>query len=95
MENENTMMNRDERPDERMNSGGEEKQSNIHRRGFASMTPDKQRRIASKGGRAAHQQGVAHQWSADEARAAGKKGGQVSGQKRSKKDSDTGPEPQA
>lgn len=88
MENEN-MMSRNEYSAERTSNGEGEKQSNIHRRGFASMTPDKQRRIASKGGRAAHQQGVAHQWSADEARAAGKKGGQVSGQKRSKKDNDT------
>ena len=49
-----------------------------HRRGFASMSPDKQREIASKGGRAAHQKGTAHEWSADEARTAGRKGGQVS-----------------
>lgn len=52
------------------------------RRGFAAMSPEKQREIASQGGRAAHQQGVAHEWSAEEARAAGKKGGQVSGKKR-------------
>lgn len=48
------------------------------RRGFAAMTAEKQREIASKGGRAAHAQGTAHEWSADEARRAGKKGGQVS-----------------
>ena len=48
------------------------------RRGFASMSPEKQREIASKGGRAAHQKGTAHEWSADEARAAGRKGGQIS-----------------
>ena len=48
------------------------------RRGFASMSPEKQREIASKGGRAAHQKGTAHEWSADEARNAGRKGGQVS-----------------
>jgi general stress protein YciG len=48
------------------------------RRGFASMSPEKQREIASKGGRAAHEKGTAHEWSADEARAAGRKGGQVS-----------------
>ena len=46
------------------------------------MSPERQREIASQGGRAAHQQGVAHEWSADEARAAGKKGGQVSGKRR-------------
>jgi general stress protein YciG len=48
------------------------------RRGFASMSPEKQREIASKGGRAAHEKGTAHEWTADEARQAGRKGGQVS-----------------
>ncbi|MCC7177665.1 MAG: general stress protein [Acidobacteria bacterium] len=48
------------------------------RRGFASMSPEKQREIASKGGRAAHAKGTAHEWSAQEAREAGRKGGQVS-----------------
>jgi general stress protein YciG len=45
------------------------------RRGFASMDPSRQREIASKGGRAAHEKGTAHEWSSDEARAAGQKGG--------------------
>ncbi len=44
-------------------------------RGFASMDRERQREIASKGGRAAHRKGTAHQWSADEAREAGRKGG--------------------
>ena len=48
------------------------------RRGFASMSPEKQREIASKGGRAAHEKGTAHEWSTDEARSAGRKGGQAS-----------------
>ena len=48
------------------------------RRGFASMSADKQREIASKGGRAAHEKGTAHEWTPDEARAAGRKGGQIS-----------------
>ena len=48
------------------------------RRGFASMSPEKQREIASKGGRAAHQKGTAHRWSSDEARVAGRKGGLIS-----------------
>jgi general stress protein YciG len=52
------------------------------RRGFAAMSPERQKEIASQGGRAAHQQGVAHEWNKDEARAAGKKGGQASGFKR-------------
>ena len=44
-------------------------------RGFASMDRDKQREIASKGGRAAHEKGTAHEFDAGEARAAGRKGG--------------------
>jgi general stress protein YciG len=47
-------------------------------RGFASMDRTKQRDIASKGGKAAHQQGTAHEWTSEEARAAGRKGGMVS-----------------
>lgn len=46
-------------------------------RGFASMDPARQREIASKGGRAAHEQGTAHEFTPEEARAAGRKGGQV------------------
>ena len=42
------------------------------------MSADKQREIASKGGRAAHEKGTAHEWTTDEARSAGRKGGQVS-----------------
>ena len=42
------------------------------------MSPEKQREIASKGGRAAHQKGTAHEWTSDEARSAGRKGGQIS-----------------
>jgi general stress protein YciG len=54
--------------------------SNGHkgRRGFASMPREKQREIASQGGRAAHEKGTAHEWNAEEARTAGKKGGQAS-----------------
>ena len=49
------------------------------RRGFAGMDAEKQREIASKGGKAAHQSGNAHKWTSDEAREAGRKGGQASG----------------
>jgi len=42
------------------------------------MNREKQREIASKGGRAAHQKGTAHEWTSDEARNAGRKGGQIS-----------------
>jgi general stress protein YciG len=58
------------------------------RRGFASMSADKQREIASKGGRAAHQKGTAHEWSSDEAREAGRKGGMASRGGRGKLPSD-------
>jgi general stress protein YciG len=46
-------------------------------RGFASMDRDKQREIASRGGKAAHAQGRAHEFTTDEARAAGRKGGEA------------------
>lgn len=45
--------------------------------GFASMDDDKQREIASKGGKAAHEKGTAHEFTPEEAREAGHKGGQV------------------
>ncbi|HMB79937.1 MAG TPA: KGG domain-containing protein [Vicinamibacterales bacterium] len=47
----------------------------IEDRGFASMDRNKQREIASKGGKAAHKKGSAHQWTSAEAREAGRKGG--------------------
>lgn len=47
------------------------------KRGFASMDPERQREIASKGGKAAHAKGTAHEWTTDEARRAGRKGGEV------------------
>lgn len=51
-------------------------------RGFASMDPAKQREIASKGGKAAHQKGTAHEWTSEEARDAGRKGGIASHRRR-------------
>ena len=47
-------------------------------RGFASMSPEKKREIASKGGKAAHALGTAHKWTTEEAQAAGRKGGSIS-----------------
>ncbi len=47
-------------------------------RGFAVMDADKQRRIASAGGKAAHANGHGHEWTSAEARVAGRKGGHVS-----------------
>jgi general stress protein YciG len=47
-------------------------------RGFASMDRGKQKEIASRGGKAAHQKGTAHEWTSEEARQAGRKGGMAS-----------------
>jgi general stress protein YciG len=48
------------------------------KRGFASMDRAKQREIASKGGKAAHEKGTAHEWTGEEAKEAGRKGGAAS-----------------
>jgi general stress protein YciG len=52
-------------------------------RGFASMNRSKQREIASKGGKAAHHKGTAHEWTSEEAREAGRKGGMASHRRKS------------
>lgn len=57
-----------------MVGGGREGKSN---RGFASMPRERQREIASLGGRAAHRDGTAHEFTPEEARAAGRKGGEA------------------
>lgn len=54
------------------------------KRGFSSMDPDKQREIASKGGKAAHEKGTAHEFTSEEARVAGRKGGAASRMRRAK-----------
>lgn len=51
-------------------------ESSTRNRGFASMDSERQREIARKGGRAAHEKGTAHEFTPDEARAAGRKGGE-------------------
>ena len=56
------------------NTSGREGKSN---RGFASMPQERQREIASLGGRAAHRDGTAHEFTSEEARAAGRKGGEA------------------
>ena len=64
---------------ERENNGSPEQTGNKKsRRGFAAMDPARQREIARQGGQVAHKLGVAHQWNSDEAREAGRKGGQNS-----------------
>ena len=50
--------------------------SNTRNRGFASMNTERQREIARKGGKAAHEKGTAHEFTSEEARAAGRKGGE-------------------
>lgn len=47
-------------------------------KGFASMTPEKRRKIASQGGKASHASGRAHTWTSEEAQEAGRKGGRKS-----------------
>jgi general stress protein YciG len=51
-------------------------QSSTRNRGFASMNAERQKEIARKGGKAAHEKGTAHEFTPDEARAAGRKGGE-------------------
>jgi uncharacterized protein len=59
-------------------------------RGFASMDRTKQREIASKGGKAAHQKGTAHEWTSEEAREAGRKGGMASHRRKQEQQSGDG-----
>jgi len=60
-----------------MASSNQGNQSGKSNRGFASMDPQRQREIASEGGRAAHEKGTAHEFTSEEAREAGRKGGQA------------------
>lgn len=55
------------------------------KRGLAAMSPEKRREIASMGGKRGHELGVAHRFSREEAIEAGRKGGLVSGKKKSMK----------
>ncbi len=52
------------------------------KRGFASMKADRQREIARQGGVAAHESGNAHEFTSEEARMAGRKGGEARAAKR-------------
>jgi general stress protein YciG len=61
-------------------------------RGFASMDRSKQRDIASKGGKAAHQKGTAHEWTSEEAREAGRKGGMASHRRKQEQQEQQTPE---
>lgn len=62
---------------DRTSSSSSNRSSGRGRQGFASMDQDEQRRIASKGGKAAHAKGTAHEWTSEEAREAGRRGGQA------------------
>ena len=53
------------------NQGGNKQSGDTSNRGFASMDPQRQREIASEGGRAAHASGNAHEFTSEEARKAG------------------------
>lgn len=55
-------------------------------RGFASMDEDKQREIASMGGKAAHEKGTANEFDSESAREAGRKGGKASHANRNNND---------
>ena len=79
----------DEHPSNGPESGVQGPESGVHgplsgerslhhdQRGFAAMDEGKQRQIASKGGKAAHEKGTAHEFTPEEARVAGKKGGEA------------------
>lgn len=58
-------------------AGSQSHKNGSSNRGFASMDPQQQRKIASMGGHAAHQKGTAHEFTSEEARIAGSKGGKA------------------
>jgi general stress protein YciG len=68
-------------PNNNDNRGGQNS-GNSSNRGFASMDSERQREIASEGGKAAHEKGTAHEFNSEEAREAGKKGGESVSQDR-------------
>ncbi|GGB85536.1 KGG domain-containing protein [Pseudoduganella buxea] len=71
MASSNQGNNRGSRQGEAQGSTPGNKQSATRNRGFASMDPQRQREIASEGGRAAHAKGTAHEFTSEEARRAG------------------------
>jgi len=71
-----SQMNQPGRPDQQHLQAGAQAQAGSGTRsgrGFAGMDRERQREIASQGGRAAHASGNAHQFTSEEARAAGSK----------------------
>ena len=74
--------NRDKDDDRKQKDSGSSQQTGSgSSRGFASMDESKQREIASKGGKASHEKGTAHEFTSEEAREAGHKGGQAGHEK--------------
>jgi len=74
--------------DENRSQGNEAGESQPRRgRGFAGMDAERQRQISAEGGRAAHRKGTAHEFDSEEAREAGRKGGQASGGSRRRRSS--------
>src|SRR6187455_2294407 len=67
---------REKTSEERGRAGG-----GTSKRGFASMDAERQRQIASQGGKAAHEKGTAHEFDSAEAREAGRKGGKAAHEK--------------
>jgi general stress protein YciG len=63
-------------------------------RGFAGMDAERQRQISAEGGRAAHRKGTAHEFDSEEAREAGRKGGQASGGSRRRRVAANTPAPE-
>lgn len=76
--------NRNQGGDGQQGSGqqGSQRSGQRQGRGFAGMDAARQREIASKGGKAAHEKGTAHEFTSEEARVAGRKGGEVVSQNR-------------
>lgn len=64
-------------PSGRERSSGSSRSRGKAPKGFAAMDPEKQREIAGKGGRAAHLAGTAHEFTSEEAKRAGRKGGEA------------------
>lgn len=66
-------------------AGASEPARKKSRRGFASMSAEQQRAIASMGGRAVHERGTAHEFTSDEAREAGRLGGEAAQRRRAER----------
>jgi general stress protein YciG len=52
------------------------------KQGFATMSPERQRELASKGGRTVHERGLGHQWTSEEAKEMGRIGGRITAERR-------------